>query len=271
MDWARAKTILIVTLLLLNIFLFVTILYTNSGIRFQSEYTRYAREYLESRNIQIDERIPDIRGKAEIINYPTNRKYNLDTLSQTVFGHKAEKTEEDGEVVIREGEEKIILNNEVLFIKDQLPDGKDLFIDLKGFSEKVLSYLKDLGYSKNTLSLQALEETDDIKRMTYVLTYKNGLLFDKKIMAELSKEGVLTLSLTAKEAKPAENPETFEVMSAYQVLVMGNLPTGTHIKSIHFGYRQIRAEELYDSPVWRFILEDGTTLFFNANTGERLQ
>lgn len=270
MDWARAKTILIVTFFLLNIFLFIAILYTNSGLRFQSEYTRYAKEFLESRRIRIDTRIPEIRGKAEIINY-SSREYDLDQLSEIVFGYQASKAESESSILISEGNESISIQGDVLTITDELSDGIDLFNDQTKFSQRILEYLNNIGYQKDTLNLQTVEETDKIKRVKYLLKYKNGLLFDQEIIAELSSVGVLSLSLTAKEAKQTNSPNPYEIMSAYQVLVMGNLPEGSVIQNMDFGYRKIGQDELYDSPVWRVVLSNGTTMYFNADTGEKLQ
>ena len=40
MDWAKVKTILIVIFLILNVFLFITNLYTDYDLGFQSDYAR---------------------------------------------------------------------------------------------------------------------------------------------------------------------------------------------------------------------------------------
>ena len=58
MDWSKAKTILIISFLLFNIFLFLTIMLSDSEGVIQSDYIVYAEEYLRSKEITIDTKIP---------------------------------------------------------------------------------------------------------------------------------------------------------------------------------------------------------------------
>jgi len=51
---------------------------------------------------------------------------------------------------------------------------------------------------------------------------------------------------------------------------MANLPEGSIVKSVDFGYKQISEGELYATPVWRVVLDGQGQLFFNAVTGEKL-
>jgi regulatory protein YycI of two-component signal transduction system YycFG len=269
MDWAKAKTIFIIVFLLLNIFLFGTILYTNSDLRFQSDYTRYAKQYLESRNITIESRIKNRTGEVGNLIYIAKR-FNFNQLTRLVFGHDVSPVKENETVVYQEQDEKIMSMADTLYIRDKLSDGIDIFQDSKAFSNKVYKILNEAGYSRANLQLEAQGESKDAKWMNFILKFKNGLLFDQVITVSIDNEGFITLTLPAREVTGISDYKE-EILSAYQVLVMGNLPEGSHIKSVDFGYIQASEGELYDSPVWRILFINGETSFFNAYTGEKLQ
>lgn len=267
MDWAKAKNILIAVFLLLNIFLFSTIVYTSSTLRFQSDYTRNAYEYLQSRDIQIDTKIPDTTGQVGKMVYD-RKNFDFSYLTRYVFGNEVNQSISGDSILYSEGNEKIELVVDSLYIRDKLEDGLTLFSDSKTFSQKLYNYLDDIGYSRGKLSLQSQDETDHGKQMVFVLKHKKGLLFNQTITATIDAEGFLNLSIPAWEVKRTNDPS--EIISAYQVLVMSGLPNGSILKSVDFGYRQIVAGELYDTPVWRVILSDGAIYFYNAYTGEEL-
>lgn len=269
MDWAKAKTIFIVVFLLLNVFLFGTILYTNSDLRFQSDYTRYAKECLKARQITIESKIKDRTGEAASLIY-TPKRFDFNSLTRFVFGHEVSQTKEDEAVVFRNQNEKIMLLDGELYIRDKPDDGVVLFQDSRGFLNKVYEILSEVGYSSSNLYLETQGETGNEKWVSFILKFKNGLLFNQVISASIDKDGYITLTIPAREVKPISDSKE-EILSAYQVLIMGDLPEGSHIKSMDFGYRQTGKGELFDSPVWRILFTNGEASFYNAYTGEKLQ
>ena len=125
-----------------------------------------------------------------------------------------------------------------------------------------------MGYKKRNLSLVSELESEDAKHLTFLIKYQGALLFDQEINISLSKDGILELFLPVKIVKKYTAP--IEIITPYQLLVMANLPEGTIVSSVDFGYRQINEGELYATPVWRVVLDNNNHLYFNALTGGKL-
>mgnify|MGYP001165594047 FL=1 len=265
MDWARAKTILIIIFLALNVFLAATIIYT-SNFSQAAEYNRYAMDFLKSRNIEIMTDLSKIPGKAKRILY-TTREFDLQKLSELVFGTELPFEERGDALVCEKGMEIIALTDDQLTITDQNGFGHERFNDMDQFQRKAYSYLARLGFRKRDLCLDSVYEPDE-KILDFYVKYNGALLFDQKINVILLEDGTLKISVPAKIVK--KNTAPLEIISPYQLLVMANLPEGSIVKSVDFGYKQISEGELYATPVWRVVLDGQGQLFFNAVTGEKL-
>jgi hypothetical protein len=267
MDWARAKNILIVAFIILNIFLLTTILYTNYNLRFQSDYTRYALNYLKSRNVKIECDIPDIGNKAGIIGYDIIEP-DLGKLIKLVFGNKAEKTVENNSIIYEQGKKKIIFQEGMLTIIDTPDNYKSLITDSEKFNKKIYGYLKTVGIGQKELSIHREYAPDGKREAAFFIKYKGALLFDKTVTAEINENGLMTVSLPVMQIKETNIPE--EIISIYQIIVMSNLEQGSVLKSVDFGYKQINSDDVFDTPVWRIATDNNTPIFFNAYTGEEL-
>ncbi len=268
MDWAKAKTILIILFLLLNVFLFITLLDNNAVLTFKSDYARYATEFLQTRNIHIEAEIPNVKGKAGVLAFGS-RAIDLEALSQTVFGKKVPAVQKDGITMIKDGDESIIIKGQTLTLTDKLSMGTDLYQDDKAFQDMLYDYLWSMGIQKKELSLPSKTLSGDQRIYDFYMTYKEYLLFEQPIQAILNREGVMTLTLPTREVKRIQSPS--EILSVYQVLVMGQLPQNATLSHVAFGFKRIGANDLFDSPVWHIRLEDGQSLYYNAYTGERVQ
>lgn len=267
MDWSKAKTILIVTLLLLNIFLLTMIIFTNTTGLFTNNYNRYAKDYLSSRDIKINTDIPSCSGSAEKIIY-TAKEYNLEKLCKKVFGDAASCSSTGSNFYIENGEESINLSENMLIITDKLSDGKELFSRPERLKERLVKYLEDLDFSKKNIASSEIEDIDGTKEIKFYLKYKNNFVFDQEITAKLSDDGLLTLWAPTKNVNEGNGAN--EILPAHQILVMGGLSPGTSIEGIDFGYKQISEGDIYGNPVWRVIMDDETVLFYNAYTGVKL-
>lgn len=268
MDWARAKTILIIIFLLLNIFLLMTVLNNNVQMGFQSDYVRYATEYLQSRGIRIEAEISNVKGKMSVLAFGP-RPIDLDTLSLSVLGKRVPAVQDDGMTIIQDGDESILLRDQTLIITETLSNGAELFQQEKAFLNSMYVYLRNLGIKKNQLSLSSVEQTEDLLVYNFYMKYKDFLLFEQPFYATISRTGKMTLTIPTREVKRAQSPR--EILSIYQILVMGQLPENSTILQVEFGYKKIGENDLYDSPVWRIRLDDGQFLYYNAYTGERVQ
>ncbi|NMA65833.1 MAG: hypothetical protein GX957_06265, partial [Clostridiaceae bacterium] len=223
--------------------------------------------YLNSRNIKIQTDLTKVTGEARRILY-TTRDFNITTISKRVFGSELPVKTTDEFIVLEKGRERVELTDDKLIIIDEIVNGKDLFKDIDDLKKAAYKYLDDLGYKKRNLSLRSEIYSDDVKHLTLIEKYQGALLFDQEINISLHKDGFLELSIPAKIVK--KNTASIEVLTPYQLLVMANLPKGSVVTRIDFGYKQINEGELYDTPVWCVILDNNTQLFYNACTGEKL-
>jgi regulatory protein YycI of two-component signal transduction system YycFG len=267
MDWAKVKTILIILFILLNVFLFITIMNNNTTLSFQSSYARYATEYLKSKDITIASQIPNVKGKVGVLAFGT-RSLDINALSVLVFGKQVEPVEKDDRVIIKEGEESIILKGQTLMLTDKLSRGTELFADAQKFQESVYGYLGALGIQKTQLSQPSINMTEDLRVYHFYMKYKNFLLFDQPISVSINRDGIMSLSLPTREVKRVQSPN--EILSIYQILVMGQVPQNSTITQVEFGFKKTGQDDLFDSPVWHILLEDGQSLFYNAYTGEKV-
>jgi len=267
MDWSRAKTILIIILLLLNVFLLVMIVFTNPSTMFSDNYKNYAIDYLQARDIAVSNDIPDFSRPVSKIIY-TTRQYDPEKLCKLVFGKTMPASLNQNGFYIKNGEESISLTEDLLLINDFLSDGLQLFSDHEKFKKRLSGYLKEIGFSKNSIIMGGIEEKEEAVQMVINLKYKNNMVFDQIITARLNSEGLLTLWAPTKDVSKGNGAS--EILSAYQVLVTAGLPSGTRIEHVDFGYKQISEGDIYGNPVWRVILNDGTVMYYNAYTGVKL-
>lgn len=267
MDWSKAKTVLIVGFFLLNIFMLVMLVFTRSNNPLTDDYIKYSKDYLASKNIEVKASIPRVSRNTGKVLYST-KKYNIDVLCKLVFGTEFIFSENEDVIDIVDGEEIITLSEEELYIKDKIPE-KDLWLgDMKAFEDRLIKYLKKIGFKKSDLLFTKTSETEQEKEIIFNIKYKNLLVYDQSITARLNKEGILTISAPTKVIK-SENG-TGDILSAYQILVMGDIPSNIVVEKIDIGYRRISKGDLYGVPMWRIELDDGTTMFYNSLTGEKL-
>lgn len=267
MDWSRAKTILIIVLLFLNIFLLAMIIFSNPASLFAGNYNKYALDYLKSRNIGVNTGIPNFSGPAGKIIY-TTREFNTEKICILVFGGTLPVSYNGNDFHIEKGEESISLSGDLLHINDKLPDGGELFNDSGKLMKRLLKYLKELGFKRKNIIAGEIENKDGAIQVEFYLKYKNNMVFDQIITARLDSKGFLTIWAPAKDICKGNGKG--DILSAYHVLVTGGLPSGVTIEDVDFGYKQVSESDIYGTPVWRVILNDGTVLYYNAYTGTRL-
>ena len=110
------------------------ILSTSSNEPFNNDYIRYAKDYLTSKNIEINADIPRVTRYTGKVLYST-KKYNIDALCRLVFGKEIPLSENGNIVDIKVGDEKLIISEDELYIEDRITEGDLWFRDLKTFEE----------------------------------------------------------------------------------------------------------------------------------------
>jgi len=241
--------------------------FTNSNISFTDDYIKYSKDYLASRNIEIKAKIPDISGYKGKVIYST-RDYDIASLCRVVFGKELPISENESIINIVVGEEMINISEDEIYIKDKIPEGEIWFQDKNAFDDGLIKYLKIIGFDKSELLTEKSSESEQLKETVFDIKYKNLRVYDQKITAQLDKDGSLIVSAPNTIIKKDKGKK--EVISIYQILVMGGLPSNIVIENIDIGYMRVSEGDLYGVPVWRIQLDNGTIMFYNGFTGEKL-
>ncbi|REJ16845.1 MAG: transcriptional regulator [Caldibacillus debilis] len=249
MDWSRAKTIFIITFLILNIFLGVQLIMQKNQNKFDL-----------IKETSIEERL-----KADEITFP-------------------ELPQEPTEGTYVEAEEKMFREDELAFLRGQdidlsggttvLSTLKDPYPLKKDWQEKdanefVLNYV----YKGDEYVFGEFRE--DENQIIYYQTYNNFPFFKNS-----SGQLVLTLnnnneivSYRQTMLDHVKELKKQELLTAYEALVtLYNkrlLRSGNKITKVEIGYYTlvpVRSSQLL-APTWRFSVEGGDDLFVNAVEG----
>ena len=241
MEWAKAKNILIILLLTLNVLLGSVSLaryFENQGV---SDVYQGVMSILGTRDITISCEIPDNQIESAYIIYESNR-------TQTLESNKPEH------------HDSLDMNT-----AEQIDTDIKKIMDANGID--LSAYILD------NLT------TDDVTGTTtaqYLLSYQGELVFDSWVHVKISSDGaVQDIRGTYRTVKGFAENGRKEVLPAYLVLLKNYTDSGTVIQKIDLGFigREHEAsafKETEEGAVWRVRQEDGTTRFFEALYGDEL-
>lgn len=266
MEWSKAKSILIFLFIFLNIFLFISILQIDSHTRPGLDYIRHVNSLLQTRNIRIDCSVPVYQANSGSIVYK-EKAIDESQVAAFFLGHGVEETQEQ-EKMWEEDEKVLEIGNNKIIFTDSSPAGEMDISDRKAVATEVKSILEALGIKPNDYVPDVWREVDGKLHVRYVKTYKRQPLFDIYADFLFSSEGLMHAEIIPGEISHviAEN----EILTAWQLLAVADLSENSVISDVTFGYKRIHEGELYDSPVWRIRFSDGSELFYNAYTGEKI-
>lgn len=268
MEWSKAKTILLVLLILLNLFLLVGILLHGENITLSDDYVQYAKKFLAERNITFLTEPPSYKKASGMIEYKP-RQINRDQLVKAVFGKTVAPSQQNDEISVWMDDNKVLeIGNNLIRIRVILPDIMEGFDKPDALVNSLQAYIRGLGAVKNNFVLESLSSINaDTMVITLAEEYKDQLLFDNTIAVQASRDGTVDFELTCREVNKVIGSD--DILSVYQILVMAGIPDHAVISSIDFGYMRINEEDLFDNPVWRIRFDNGHIEYFNAYTGDK--
>jgi hypothetical protein len=269
MEWSKAKTVFIILFAILNVFLFVSILYGSTSTGFNSDYVKSVKTLLESRNIRIEADVPSYRYKTGKIVYDESEP-DVAKVVEFLFGHSLDPVNEPESSLAhwREDDKLLIAGNNAIEFTDDSPDGK-LDISVKENVQKELErYLEGLGLNRRDYAMDAYIKRNGEVYVRYLKKFRGQLLFDVYVDFTIGEAGVKSIGMIHKNAVSTIWPE--EILSAYQLMALGAIPNDSVITGISFGYKRLQEGELNDRPVWRIRFSDGHEEFYNAYNGDRV-
>ncbi len=277
MDWSKAKNILIVMFIIINIFIMACICKY-----YLIEPTSLAtidntKTILSNRNFIVNCEIPLYNVKISTI---FNREYNYDRkriLTGFLGDIDISNNYVQEEVKYFNGYKSLIFKKNSTFIFENLkPNG---YIDIKESSRIegcIKGFLKKLDLPINQFHLDSIT-TNENGNITVIFyeRYKTLNLFDNYIKTIISKDGVHFLEFRL--TKIDEVITGRRSMPIYQVLLKNLVKSSEKIEinRIELGFKEyvmdLETKQSSIVPVWRINFSNGSEKFFKSYSGEEIK
>lgn len=274
MDWRRTKTLFIVLLVLLNLFLATTLLYGNTIGSGKGEYEAHALRILSDRGITYAGTWPDGPETAGMLRFESVLP-GADPLLSRLMPDAKSRMREDGTREYSVGSRTLMIGKGADGREEMTYDDPDAGYVLasggdEGVKRAIGSLFRAIGLGKYHL-VPDEEQTDGSARtLVYVQPYREGRLFDNRVVVRLQAGGIRSLTIRLHKEQQMMEPVgggTGEVLTVQQALLLSPVRGPLDIRDVRFGWGQADAGELYFSPMWRIRLADGREIRLDAYTG----
>ena len=176
MNWEKAKTVLIVALLITDLFL-AGVLYADrmrvAPAENAAAFHRETKELLKDAGIALEAEIPKDGSSLPILDvaYETD---TTDNLNQRFFQGKGRVAEDDDQrLVLRtaRGQLKVLDERRLIYEADA---ASNAFLNEKEAEKKALDFLAERGFPTDDIALFYSETTGNRRKLMFTKTYKNN-------------------------------------------------------------------------------------------------
>ncbi len=259
MDWKRFKTITILALILINVFLGIYLMRIRlSDNKVNRETRRDVISVLKEGNINLSEKT-----------FPENRKtYSACYVTRVLEEDEAFLKKLSGEGGRYKATDEVF---EILRAGGEIID-----LSEEGVRNALRKFMKECGIYESIYKEEKIEIDEGAVLASFVLSYDGCEFFDSFIDFIVTPEGIK--KITGKNIIKAE-----EGLSSYEDSLMPvegiiiSLPNhfkpekGVDIEEISFGYYLGKSAGVYKSvlalPVWEIEFEDGNAVYYDARNG----
>lgn len=280
MDWSKAKRILIVVFILINLYLGYVIIDINTGSMgyVDRESIQRVTDYLAGKNVRITGQIPDKKIGMSLINV----KYKLfsgEDLKGRLFSvEEAVEESRDGHTVKLSAKAKEVSindNRELLYTDSSITPAGD--INEKACRKKVVDFLTRLGI--NTAgSTSSIESVEGYKHIVFRQTFRGTYIFNSVMEFYVNDSGIQRGRIIWFETVKQAGKKTEVVSPVVAVLTVADLNKNSilpsrEILSVEQGYYfstgakdQVdvsKVEEGTAFPAWR-VATDKYMIYVNA-------
>jgi regulatory protein YycI of two-component signal transduction system YycFG len=278
MDWSRAKNILILIFILLNVFLSITIINEFRGSSVTKETISNARLALKERGVEVNCSIPDYDGSVGTLTY---KKISFDQrrLVENIFG---DRTNIDDllvqEAIEKDGKELRFLDEYSFLYKNMEPG--EIVSGLNN-SDKILGYvekiLKGTGIPVLDYRIDSVEHgKKGVTTYVFRQKYRDVWIVENHITVNLSDKDLVVM-LRYQKVDIIKNSK--KVMPVYQVLLKNHeIIKDITINKIDLGFKNQKKDdggrELDGIPVWCIEIQDmgnKAKKYFNAYDGDEIE
>ena len=273
MDWRRAKTILILIFLALNIVL-AGVLYQNNKVEEISQQTiSNTQKILEQNNVHIEVPIPKYVGNDYMLQ-SEEKALDKTTILNELLGDNYIKT---GNNSYEEGSKRIIFGSESGFEYTDTGESIKVYTDSKSNLDVYLKELMaQLGLPFDEFKQDQNIKADNGTRVVYKGKYKGYTVFDNYIDVEVNKSSIKSIKYHYK--KPMNiTPRDIKVIPAYEILITKIASyKGIFIQDVDMGFKGYtevdkETKTLYEGLSWRITTTDGKEFYFKASNGEKME
>lgn len=274
MDWGKAKNILIIVFLILNIFMLGNISLNALSQNNSKEAIAITESILQSKNIRLESKIPSFTGAMGKIEINDEAYFNMQRAAAKLMGSKAALPSElkSGQRISDQNKEFTIEDNAAFTYRDSNPQEKWDVTQKKSLEKRIRKFISDIGISEAEFVLDSYDQlSDGAMKLVFVHKYQGLYIFSNTMTAVITEFGVKELACSIK--KPVGiSRDAQKVIPAYKILLTsyGNSPN-TVITSIDIGYNMDMLDKdmktFYAAPVWRIKTKDRKPEYFDAIIG----
>lgn len=292
MDMSRAKNIILLLLLALNIFLLADIIVYARGQGIPKETIQNSVNILKARGVELKCAIPTYNGNTPKLVYGNDAldhnlivgkllgvKFKGRQGGQITQTGQTTQTTQSGQTYLS-GSRKLSFNeNGTMTYEDSKPGDTVDVAHTNAVDKYVRTFVKDSGLIDALYVLDSRETNQDGSIMlTYIEKYKGYLIFDNYLKANVAKYGIISLESGKKKIKGFSQDKAGDVAAAYQIL-LGNFRLGvrTVITGIDFGFYNSNAVWMQgistneQFPVWRITVKNSDNpRYFSASDGKEI-
>ncbi|MBS4021153.1 MAG: two-component system regulatory protein YycI [Dethiobacter sp.] len=276
MDLSRAKTILIVSFLLLNIFLGLRLYHSPQYVRVRGGITGdeadLAREVLQNAGYEVSTVVPRQTPRLSLL-HVSRPPVSGPFWSEKFWGDKGEITAvlQEGTLTLRKGGETVQISPGGMVVYLRPGAGEAAGEDGRVNADR---FLRERNLLEDNLKFDlAIAAEDAAYLYRYLQTYRGFPLFSGYIDIRTSPEGIREARIYSILPIGFSEKELRVISAAAAVNTLVKQPgafIAKKIVDISLGYysQHYDAERWEIAPVWRFAASDGSVFYVNAFTGE---
>ncbi len=279
MDWARAKNILILIFVLLNLFLLsmMTDLFNFDNI--SGEAIDSTLKVLKDRGIIVNCEIP-VYNKPIGTLISSDTMFDKDLIIKCFFGDEKYIEDDLGTGIMAVcGNKELMIDKANTFVyKNKAPKEPIDLNNVKAVHSYLTDLFKGLDVSFEKFHIDRVEELPDGQKNYIFRQKKDGFwLYSNYVYITISKSGIIYLKYNMRNVD--EFTKGQKIMPAYQVLIKNLIhDKGTVLEKIDVGFgEQFMGEDtkvLDDLPVWRITLRKDAKIeerYYKVYNGEEVK
>lgn len=279
MDWSKAKTILIVSFIVVNIMLGISLIdrRDNTSTIANQELVEDSIRLLKNKDISVATDIPrEIPSlKTLVVEYEVFKAHEV---NKKFFDEKAKVSlKMEGLVEMEDGHEKLTILNNKHIIYESSKDSEDLSINSFEDAENIAKdFLRNLGYDTVDMKLSYIKEKDGRYSLEFSKLYNGKYLESAFTNIQLDKTGIKKLERLWLNIIEEGDVPIFISSAPKSILALLSINEayGRTIKDISLCYyfdpekhsyiqNPLEARQGRAIPAWRIQFEDGYKIFID--------